>query len=171
MRICLAPTHVTDQGLPIQHVRTGYLGVSDQKFTTRLGSHNLADWTAQIEEDVNMWYKLYPNIGGIFFDEGWPECGGSNQYVNLYKHINDFTKRANPGALTVLNPGSPMASCYEDTMDTLLTFELNYTSYINSYTGNDCVTNVGLTASDCQEGNRRDCNMSGNQTSSKEGGV
>ena len=28
-----------------------------------------------------------------------------------------------------------------------------------------------LTASDCQEGNRRDCNMSGNQTSSKEGGV
>ena len=28
-----------------------------------------------------------------------------------------------------------------------------------------------LTASDCQEGNRRDCNMSGNQTSGKEGGV
>ena len=28
-----------------------------------------------------------------------------------------------------------------------------------------------LTASDCQEGNRRDCSMSGNQTSGKEGGV
>ena len=28
-----------------------------------------------------------------------------------------------------------------------------------------------LTASDCQEGNRRDCSMSGNQASSKEGGV
>ena len=28
-----------------------------------------------------------------------------------------------------------------------------------------------LTASDCQEGNRRDCIMSGNQTSGKEGGV
>ena len=28
-----------------------------------------------------------------------------------------------------------------------------------------------LTASDCREGNRRDCSMSGNQTSGKEGGV
>ena len=123
------------------YVRTGYLGVSSQQFTTRLGSGNLADWIAQIEQDVNMWYTLYPNLGGIFFDEGWPECGASNQYVDLYKYINDYTKRAHPGALTVLNPGSPMASCFEDTMDTLLTFELNYTSYINSYTANDWVPN------------------------------
>ena len=33
------------------------------------------------------------------------------------------------------------------------------------------VTNRRLTASDCPEGNRRDCNMSGNQTSGKKGGV
>ena len=33
------------------------------------------------------------------------------------------------------------------------------------------VTNRRLTASDCPEGNRRDCNISGNQTSGKEGGV
>ena len=33
------------------------------------------------------------------------------------------------------------------------------------------VTKRRLTASDCPEGNRRDCNMSGNQTSGKEGGV
>ncbi|RAK90770.1 hypothetical protein BO79DRAFT_215772 [Aspergillus costaricaensis CBS 115574] len=104
------------------YVRTGYLGVSDQKFQTRLGSGDLADWTAQIEEDVDMWYKLYgDSIGGIFFDEGWPECGNNNEYVNLYN----------------LDPGSPMASCYEDTMDTLLTFELSYDSYVNSYTPND----------------------------------
>jgi hypothetical protein len=86
-----------------------------------------------------MWYTLYPNLGGIFFDEGWPECGDSNQYAGLYKYINDYTKRAYPNALTVLNPGSPMASCFNDTMDTLLTFELNYDSYINSYTPNDWV--------------------------------
>jgi hypothetical protein len=36
------------------YVRTGYLGVSQQAFTTRLGSGALADWTAQIEQDVNM---------------------------------------------------------------------------------------------------------------------
>ncbi|PYI01181.1 hypothetical protein BO78DRAFT_436345 [Aspergillus sclerotiicarbonarius CBS 121057] len=120
------------------YVRTGYLGVSDQKFQTRLGSGNLADWTAQIEEDVDMWYQLYGDyIGGIFFDEGWPTCGDNNEYVDLYKYINAYTKRAHPGALTVLNPGSPMASCFEDTMDTLLTFELSYDSYMNSYTAND----------------------------------
>lgn len=122
------------------YVRTGYLGVSDQKFLTRLGSGDLADWIAQIEEDVDMWYKLYGNnIGGIFFDEGWPECGENNQYADLYKYINDYTKRAHPGAYTILNPGSPMASCFEDTMDTLLTFELDYAAYTGSYTPNDWV--------------------------------
>ncbi|KAL3428575.1 Spherulation-specific family 4-domain-containing protein, partial [Aspergillus tetrazonus] len=120
------------------YVRTGYLGVSVQKFTTRLGSGDLADWTAQIEEDIDMWYTLYgDNIGGIFFDEGWPECGANNEYVDLYKYINNYTKRKHPGAFTVLNPGSPMASCFEDTMDTLLTFELSYDAYKNSYTPND----------------------------------
>ncbi|RAH78951.1 hypothetical protein BO86DRAFT_402295 [Aspergillus japonicus CBS 114.51] len=124
------------------YVRTGYLGVSDQIFQTRLGSGNLADWTAQIEEDVDRWYKLYgDSIGGIFFDEGWPECGVNNEYVDLYKYINAYTKRAHPGAYTVLNPGSPMASCFEDTMDTLLTFEQSYDSYINSYTPNDWTPN------------------------------
>ncbi|KAL4805129.1 Spherulation-specific family 4-domain-containing protein [Aspergillus unguis] len=120
------------------YVRTGYLGVSTQKFTTRLGSGNLAEWTAQIEQDIDMWYTLYgDNIGGIFFDEGWPECGANNEYVDLYKYINNYTKRKHPGAYTVLNPGSPMAACFEDTMDTLLTFELSYDAYKNSYTPND----------------------------------
>lgn len=120
------------------YVRTGYLGVSTQAFKTRLGSGDLADWTAQIEEDVDMWYTLYgENMGGIFFDEGWPECGADNKYVDLYKYINDYTKRTHPGAYTVLNPGSPMAACFEDTMDTLLTFELSYDAYKNSYTPND----------------------------------
>ncbi|KAF7136979.1 hypothetical protein CNMCM5793_006730 [Aspergillus hiratsukae] len=104
------------------YVRTGYLGVSVQKFQTRLGSGNLADWTAQIEEDVDMWYKLYgDNIGGIFFDEGWPECGDNNEYADMY----------NP------EPRIAYSILLRDTMDTLLTFELNYDSYINSYTPND----------------------------------
>lgn len=119
------------------YVRTGYLGVSIQKFKTRLGSGDLADWTAQIEEDIDMWYSLYgDDIGGIFFDEGWPECGDNNEYVNLYKYINNYTKRKHPGAYTILNPGSPIASCFEDTMDTLLTFELDYRAYTEAYTAN-----------------------------------
>ncbi|KAH9214725.1 hypothetical protein DL95DRAFT_502878 [Leptodontidium sp. 2 PMI_412] len=40
--------------------------------------------------------------------------------------------RKHPGAYTVLNPGSPMAQCFEDTMDTLLTFESSYETYTSS---------------------------------------
>ncbi|KAJ6073323.1 hypothetical protein N7467_011408 [Penicillium canescens] len=120
------------------YVRTGYLGVSQQQFTTRLGSHNLADWASQIEQDVDKWFELYgSSLGGIFFDEGWPECGPDNIYVDLYAYINNYTKRKHPGAFTVLNPGSPIAQCYEDTMDTLLTFESSYETYTNSFVPND----------------------------------
>lgn len=121
----------------IGYVRTGYLGVSVQQFKTRLGSGDLADWASQIEQDVDKWFELYPQIGGIFFDEGWPECGPDNVYAELYAYINAYTKRKHPGAFTVLNPGSPMAQCFENTMDTLLTFESFYDYYKNNYVPND----------------------------------
>ena len=120
------------------YVRTGYLGRNTDAYRTRLGSTDPADWAAQIEEDVDAWYALYgSSMGGIFFDEGWPECGPNNIYRDLYKYINDYTKRNHPGAYTILNPGSPIDSCYEDTMDTLLTFELSYAAYTTGYTPNN----------------------------------
>lgn len=121
----------------IGYVRTGYLGVSDKSFKTRLGSDNLADWASQIEQDVDKWFKLYPSIGGIFFDEGWPHCGPNNIYSNLYAYINTYTKRKYPGAFTVLNPGSTIAQCFEDTIDSLLTFERSYEAYMSDYKEND----------------------------------
>lgn len=124
----------------IGYVRTGYLGVSSQKFTTRLGSSDLADWVSQIEQDVDKWFELYgTNLGGIFFDEGWPECGPDNIYANVYAHINSYTKRKYPGSFTVLNPGSPIAQCFEETMDSLLTFESSYETYQNSYVPNNWI--------------------------------
>lgn len=119
------------------YVRTGYLGVSQQQFRTRLGSTNLADWTAQIEQDVDLWYNLYgDSIGGIFFDEGWNDCGPDNVYANLYSHINRYTKSKHAGAFTVVNPGATMPQCFEDSMDTLLTFENSYGAYTTSYVDN-----------------------------------
>jgi hypothetical protein len=44
----------------IGYVRTGYLGVSQQKFKTMLGSTQLEDWVAQIETDVELWYRYCP---------------------------------------------------------------------------------------------------------------
>lgn len=52
-----------------------------------------------------IYLRLYPNIGGIFFDEGWNECGPNNLYAEVYRLINENTKRRHPGAYTVLNPG------------------------------------------------------------------
>ena len=107
----------------IGYVRTGYLGVSDQHFATRLGSTNLADWVAQIEEDVDMWYTLYgSSIGGIFFDEGLADCGTNNVYADIYTHINRYTKARHPGAYTVLNPGTHVPQCFEHAVDTFVDF-------------------------------------------------
>jgi hypothetical protein len=95
------------------YVRTGYLGISFQQFTTRLGSYATSDWVAQIQEDVDQWYRLYPGlIGGIFFDEAWNTCGENNVHADLYKFITQSTKRKYPGAYTVLSASStaPMRS-------------------------------------------------------------
>lgn len=96
------------------YVRTGYLGQSQDHFQTRLGSTDLANWVSQIQTDVDLWYQLYPGmIGGIFFDEGWNDCGPDNQYSDLYRFISDNTKRKHPGAFTVINPGATMPQCFE----------------------------------------------------------
>lgn len=117
----------------IGYVRTGYLGISEQNFTTRLGFQSLSAWTAQVEQDVDMWYKLYPNITGIFFDEVWNLCGDRNMYSELYRFISDYTKRKYPGAYTVLNPGATVPQCFEHSADTLVTFEGTYGTYSSGY--------------------------------------
>jgi hypothetical protein len=121
------------------YVRTGYLGISFQQFTTRLGSYATSDWVAQIQEDVDQWYRLYPDqIGGIFFDEAWNTCGENDVHADLYKFITQSTKRKYPGAYTVLNPGAPMPQCFEYSADTLLTYESDYTTYTGEgFVGND----------------------------------
>ncbi|PYH81051.1 fibronectin type III domain protein [Aspergillus uvarum CBS 121591] len=119
------------------YMRTGYLGVSNDHFQTRLGSADLADWVLQIQTDIDLWYTLYPGmVGGIFFDEGWNQCGDNNKYAELYRFITDYTKRMHPGAFTVLNPGATMPQCFEHSADTLMTFENSYDTYVNNYTPN-----------------------------------
>lgn len=116
------------------YVRTGYLSHGSAQFNTyftnRLDSNATADWIAQIEKDVDTWYDLYgSSIGGIFFDEGINDC----QYADVYAHLNNYTKRKHPGAYTVVNPGTRVDQCFENTMDTLLTFEHDYKTYTDGY--------------------------------------
>ena len=114
------------------YVDSGYFGTTGQR--TRAGSVRPQDWTAQIERDVAAWYQFYgPNIDGIFFDQGQNACGptaGSDEYADLYRDVNRYVKRNHPGALTVINPGTGVPQCYEDTADVLLTFESDYAAYI-----------------------------------------
>lgn len=120
----------------IGYVRTGYMGKSEQNFLTRLGYQSVSAWTAQIEHDVDMWYKLYPNITGIFFDEVWNLCGDRNIYAELYRFISEYTKRKYLGAYTVLNPGATIPQCFEHSADTLVTFESDYGTYANAFADN-----------------------------------
>ncbi|KAG2019298.1 hypothetical protein GB937_005212 [Aspergillus fischeri] len=126
------------------YVWTGYLGQSQQAFETQLGSADLANWVSQIQTDVDLWYQLYPSkISGIFFDEGWNDCGPDNLYADLYHFITNAIKRKHPRAFTMLNPGATMPQCFEHSADTLMIFEQSYDTYMNNY-----VPNPGWTPKD-----------------------
>lgn len=128
------------------YVATGYLGRNTQATTTRDGARDVKSWVNQIIADVDKWYDQYGHsIGGIFFDEGLHECGANNEYSEVYKRINNYTKKKYHGAFTALNPGSIVPQCYENTMDTLMTYENSYDTYINNYVPNN------WTASDRQK--------------------
>ena len=113
------------------YVDTGYLGQTGM--LTRLGSTSVADWVAQAEQDINAWYSMYgSSIDGIFFDDGYNQCGAGDQFPAVYETVNRYEKIHHPGALTVLNPGAVVPQCYENAADVLLTFEGSYTTYESS---------------------------------------
>jgi Spherulation-specific family 4 len=113
------------------YVDTGYLGQTGM--LTRLGSTSVADWVAQAEQDINAWYAMYGgSIDGIFFDDGYNQCGAGNQFPDVYETIDQYEKIHHPGALTVLNPGAVVPQCYEYAADVLLTFEGSYDTYESS---------------------------------------
>jgi len=64
---------------------------------------------------ILIYFSLFPgDIGGIFFDEAWNECGPNDIHAEIYRMISDNTKRKHPGAYTVLNPGANMSQCFEN---------------------------------------------------------
>jgi Spherulation-specific family 4 len=76
-------------------------------------------------------------ISGIFFDEGQNACrptSGSNAWADLYGQINEDVETDHRGAMTVINPGTVVPQCYEETADTLVTFEGSYSDHVNAYT-------------------------------------
>ena len=117
------------------YVDTGYFGFTVPARQTVLGDSDATAWLVQAEQDIDRWYDYYgSSIDGIFFDDGQNVCGptaGSNQYVDLYRRLNDYEHTYHPGALTVVNPGVAVPNCYEDAADIIITFEGTYSDYLN----------------------------------------
>jgi hypothetical protein len=107
------------------YVDTGCLGQTG--LLTRLGSATPADWIAQIEQDVNLWYSFYgDDLGGIFFDQGFDGSGS----VNWYSFLNQYVKRHHSGSMTALNLGTSVPRSFEHTADVLVTYEGDYSGYV-----------------------------------------
>ncbi|MEK8169742.1 spherulation-specific family 4 protein [Streptomyces sp. M19] len=96
----------------IGYVDTGYFGFTGRQ--TEGGSTDAAAWTAQAKRHIDTWYSLYgDSVDGIFFDDGLGDCGpesGSEEYVTLYRELNDYVHSTHPGSLTVDNPAPPRSS-------------------------------------------------------------
>ncbi|WP_437815298.1 spherulation-specific family 4 protein [Sorangium sp. So ce1078] len=139
-----AVAKIHDAGaLAIAYVDTGYYGIGFPPVAphpTRLdgpggGGSSVADWTAQIQEDIDGWYALYGAYGidGIFLDQVIASCGTAadpDLYVDLYAAVSDYISDNYPGAYIILNPGVPPGACYEDVADTIVTFEGSYATYM-----------------------------------------
>ncbi len=111
------------------YVPTGYLGSTGR--ATRLGQSTPAAWSAQVQQDIETWYRLYGNdgLGGIFFDEVQNVCGPDGGYARTYRTLDQHTRSWHPGAFTVINPGIETEPCYADIGDVILTFEGTYDTY------------------------------------------
>jgi len=81
-----------------------------------------------VQTDADGWYRVYPNVRGIYVDlvkEGQAEdvC-----YVSaLYSHI----KNNHPNDLVVLNPGNHISQAYEPYGDVFLNAQSDYGTYQN----------------------------------------
>ena len=129
----------------IGYVDTGYLGETTvghpEGLATRSGLTGLAAWTAQAQADVASWYQHYgSDLAGVFFDQVPDRCGSPaapTLYSDAYSTLGNEVKRAHPGALTVLNPGTAVPRCFEDSADVLVTFEGTYAAYMGATSSHD----------------------------------
>lgn len=85
---------------------------------------------ATLENQITEWYSWY-HVDGIFFDEVNSTC--SPQTMTYYSALYNFTKQQMGPDLVVLNPGAPSQSCYGNLSDILVTFEGDYSVYVNNY--------------------------------------
>ena len=97
----------------------------------------MAKLEADVQAEINSWYSQYPSLQGIFFDQvragsGATACSDSS--YTYYSHLASMV-HAHSGAWAVLNPGSPVPSCYPSNNlgDLIVTFEGSADTYLNAF--------------------------------------
>eukprot|EP01111_Echinosteliopsis_oligospora_P008466 TRINITY_DN2415_c0_g1_i1.p1 TRINITY_DN2415_c0_g1~~TRINITY_DN2415_c0_g1_i1.p1 ORF type:complete len:261 (+),score=40.57 TRINITY_DN2415_c0_g1_i1:51-833(+) len=72
-----------------------------------------------IKGEIAAYFSFYPQLNGIFLDEGSNDCNEFDYYHELYTYI----KSLKPDATVVINPGTNVPECYSNCSDILVTFE------------------------------------------------
>src|SRR6266568_3633523 len=111
-------THTEAKGIIV----VGYIS------TSYAGTHNTTRTLAAAEQDVDTYYRWYPDIEGIFVDEVSIDCSSRNSY---YKPLYDYIKNKGGVAKVVLNPGTDPAECYMSAGDMIVNFDDSYAAYVN----------------------------------------
>lgn len=78
----------------------------------------------QVQQDIDHWKSFYPNIQGIFLDEGATTANEIGYYTTLYNYI-----KAKGWKYDIINPGTVPAAGYENVATQIVTFEDHYTKF------------------------------------------
>jgi hypothetical protein len=81
-----------------------------------------------VEAEAEHYFQWY-HVSGIFYDEVSNDQAG----LEYYKEVFAFTKKTNPSAMVVLNPGTQVSEGYMKAADIICTFESGYNAYQNQY--------------------------------------
>jgi len=84
-----------------------------------------------VNTDIDDYYRLYPGIDGIFFDQTLLDDACTN--VSYYEAISSHVKSQTSGPrLVISNPGTDLkVSCYQNSADIFAVFESAYSAYQN----------------------------------------
>jgi len=89
---------------------------------TSYGSRNVS----LVQEEVNQWKSFYNPLDGIFYDEVSNNCATVTYYTGIKNYAKDIV-----GGTVIVNPGTTVPECMNNTGDIIVNFESSAASYAN----------------------------------------
>lgn len=111
---------------------------------------------ADVRRDIDSWYSIYPQIKGIFLDEGPVDCA----LVPKYQSIVDYVSGKQTAAFITLNPGvAATPQCFDGVANALVTFEGPESAYATAtfdswqQTAQSAIVHIVHSSTTCATGN------------------